>query len=232
MARQILEDLVPNLAQVRARERRNRALAFARLTRTVCGLELRALTPADRLDLQNLSNAFTVPGVEPLEGDVFVFLWILHPKRNRKPGIVGALVNNVRQSQLRRYVKRLDLGQAKRAIRLFLLEQLQDLPEGSAESAIDQSPWVHWIAADASFWMNKHGGFTLDEFLRTPYLVLQQLYRGYRCNNPVMHVGKTGEVVVDEPQFINASDRLIGEWHAQHKAAVVARITAQRERLN
>lgn len=231
MARQTFEDLVPGLAEMRARERENRAIAFAYITRTVCGREIRAMTPRDRLDLQNLGNAFT-HALEPLEGDVFVFLWILDPRRRRGSGPLAAALNSWRQFWLRRHVKRLNLQAAIRSIRIYLVAQLQDTPEHGTEGTLDQSPWVHWIAADASFWMNRHGGFTLETYLATPYPVLQQLYRGWRCNNPPVRVEKNGSIVVEEPQFINASDRLIGEWHAERKEEVKRMILAQKHRLN
>lgn len=231
MKRTTIEELVPGVAELRARERQNRALAFSGITRTVCGVELVSLTPRARLELQLLRNAFAVPGAEPLEGDVFTFLWVLHPARNRGAGGLQKLQDWARQALLRRRVKRLELEHATREIRIFMVEQLQDLPESSGDGR-DQSAWVHWMGAEASWWIQVHGGFTFAEYLATPYLVLQQLYRGFRCNNPEMRVGANGAVIVEDPQFINGSDRLIGQFHAEHRAAAAAAIRANRTRLS
>lgn len=223
MPRINIEDLVPGVAEMRARERHNRALAFSGITRTVCGVEVNSLTPRARIELQLLRNAFAVPFAEPLAGDVFTLLWVLHPKRHA-PG------RAIRQWFLRRRVKRLGLAKANREIRIFMVEQLQDLPEGSAEGS-DQSPWVHWMGAEASWWISVHGGFTFDEYLRTPYLILQQLFRGWKINNPEIKVSASGVVTVEEPQFINGSDRLIGQFHLERRDAAAAIIRARRTRI-
>lgn len=226
MSRDNFETLVPGLRELRARERENRALGFAGITRTVCGEELASLTPGTRLELQLLRNAFTIPGVEPLDGDVFLFLWITNARRTRVP-----VVSSFRQWRLRRRVKKLHLAAAVREIRSYMVDQLQDLPEASGEGA-DLSPWVFWMASEASWWLSTHGGFTLEAYLRTPYIVLQQLYRGFRMNNPVVAYDARGNAIVEEPQFINASDRLVGEFHAQHRAAAAAAIRSRRTRLS
>ena len=226
MTRKTIEEIVPGVAELRARERHNRALAFAGITRTVCGLEIRPLTPAARLELQLLRNAFAVPGAQPLDGDVFVFLWVLHPRRGRARGFADSLL----QWRLRRRVRKLELARASREIRLFMIEQLQDLPE-SAAGGSDLSPWVHWMGGEASWWMSVHRGFTLESYLSTPYLILQQLFRGWRVNNPEIRYSSSGTPIVEDPQFINASDRLVGQYHVEHRAAAAAAIRQRRVRL-
>ncbi len=226
MTRKTIEEIVPGVAELRARERHNRALAFAGITRTVCGLEIRPLTPAARLELQLLRNAFAVAGAQPLEGDVFVFLWILHPRRGRARGVADSLL----QWRLRRRVRKLELAVAVREIRLFMIEQLQDLPE-STTGGSDLSPWVHWMGSEASWWMSVHHGFTLEGYLSTPYLVLQQLFRGWKINNPEIRYSPNGSATVEEPQFINASDRLVGQYHVEHRAAAATAIRQRRHRI-
>lgn len=224
MPRINIEELVPGVRELRARERHNRAIAFSGITRTVCGIEIRQLTPRARIELQLLRNAFAMPGAEPLAGDVFALLWILHPKREE----LGA---TVRQWQLRRRVKRLALTSATREIRIFMVEQLQDLPESAAVGA-DHSPWVHWMGAEASWWISVHGGFTFETYLRTPYLVLQQLFRGWKINNPDVTYSPAGVMTIEEPQFINGSDRLIGRYHLERRDAAAAVIRSRRHRLS
>lgn len=226
MKRNTIEEIVPGLAQLRARERQNRAVAFSGITRTVCGVEVVSLTPAARLELQLLRNAFVFRDVDPLEGDVFAFLWILAPGRG-----ASRVRDSWRQWRLRRLVKKLEIREAGREIRLFMVEQLQDLPESATEGT-DHSAWVHWMGAEASWWMQKHGGISFEQYLRTPYLVLQQLYRGFQCNNPEIRFGSNGQPIIEEPQFINASDRLIGEFHAEHRAAAASAIRSRRTRVD
>lgn len=222
-----LEALVPGLVELRTQERTNRAFAFAGLTHTLCGVELMQMTPRHRLALQILRNCFVGSTAEPLAGDVFTFLWVLSPHYSRQ--ITPA--STVRQFFLRRRAKRLNRGIAASEIRSYIVAQLQDLPESSTDEGFDQSPWVHWVATDASWWLNVHGGFTLETYFQTPYLVLQQLYRGWRVNNPTVRVDKDGNVTVEDPHFINESDRLVGQWQRQFRDAAAAQIRAQTMRL-
>lgn len=222
------EAFVPGLAELRAAERLNRARAFAGLTHTLCGVELRSLTPRHRLTLQLMRNAFAAERVEALEGDVFTFLWVLSPNYCGSRGPVALL----RQALLRRRVRRLALAIARAEIRDYLATQLQDLPESSMGDGADHSPWVHWIAMDASWWLNVHGGFTLAEYYSTPYLVLQQLFRGWRVNNPDVSFDSRGNAIVKEPQFINASDQLVGRWTRQFREDAAAVLRAQTFRID
>jgi hypothetical protein len=88
------------------------------------------------------------------------------------------------------------------------------------------------MASEAGFWLSVHGGFTLESYLATPYLALQQLYRAWQVNNPVVTRDARGNVVVEEPQFINRSDALLGAWHRQHREAIAEAIRNQTVRLN
>lgn len=222
-----LEALVPGLVELRSKERANRAFAFAGLTHTLCGVELRPMTPRHRLTLQLIRNAFVASAREPLAGDVFGFLWVLSPHYSRSL----SLNSRIRQFLLRRRVKVLERGVVASEIRAYIVAQLQDLPESSTESGFDQSPWVHWAATDASWWLNVHGGFTLETYFETPYLVLQQLYRGWRVNNPAVKFESDGKMTVEDPQFINESDRLVGQWQLGFREAAAAIMRAQVYRL-
>lgn len=221
---------VPGLAEIRMAERLNRALAFAGLTHTLCGVQVRPLTPGKRLGLQLLRNAFA-SAAEPLRGDVHTFLWFLSPHW-QPGGSRGRVLRDFRQFLLRRRVRRLDLPAAVREIRIYIAEQLQDLPEETTGGGgVDHSNWIHWVAQDASFWMNVHGGFTLEAFLNTPYLVLQQLHRAWKVNHPDVTITSSGQVVVDEPQFINESDRVFGQFMAARREEIAAVMRSQVHRL-
>lgn len=228
--RSSLESLVPGLAELRAREHLNRAIGLVGMTRTLLGFEVCALTPQRRLALQLVRNAFATLGLEPLVGDVSEFLWVASPLWRPSPGPLRRALGLLVQRRIARRVRRLALAAAVREINIFLVEQLQDLP-GLTRDGVDHSPWVHWASAEASWWMSTHG-LSFEEYLRTPYPILQQLRRGWEINNPTARVRSDGELVVDEPSFLNASDRLVGQWHAERRAAAGAIIRAQRTRLN
>jgi hypothetical protein len=220
------EDLVPGLREQRAKERLNRSIAFAGLAHTLCGVEVRPLTPGSRLKLQLLGNGFAVPGVAPLAGDVFQFLWVLSPRWLPLEGW-RRFQSESRQRRLRKHVRALDLEAATREILEFMAAQLQDMPDGSTgDEGMDFAPWVHWAAFDAGFWLNVHGGFTLETFMSTPYLVLQQLFRVWQINNPEYLRGADGRAVRVEPTFTNGSDRIFGQWHAERRDAAGAAIKA------
>lgn len=222
-----IEDFVPGAAELRARERENRARAFSGITRTVCGEELRALTPRARLELQLLRNAFVNPPAEPLDGDVFVFLWITNARR--ATSLPGRALNPARQFLLRRRVKRLALDPAIREIRIHLAEQLQDAPGiTSGNDGTDYSRWIHWMAQESGFWLNVHGGFSFEEYLATPYLVLQQLRRVWQINHPEIEFDSHGKPSAIEPTFRNNSDRLVGRWQAENRVAIGRAIRARR----
>ncbi len=221
------EQAIPGLYELRAKERENRSRAFEGLTHTLCGVEVCQLTPRHRLRLQLLRNAFTSPTTMPLDGDVFVFLWVLSPA---SPW--GNLASAWLQWRLRRHVAKLNRDAAIREIKLYLLAQLQDMPEGGDGDGKDQSPWVHWMAADATFYLSVHGGFSFDEYLRTPYLVLQQLYRAWKCNHPDYVREDDGSVRAVEPDFTNASDKHLRQYIVATRDLVAARIRNQRERRN
>lgn len=224
-----LETLVPGLAETRAKEQGNRALAFSGITRTLCGVEIVALRPEVRLRLQLLRNAFAAgrPDIEPLEGDVFVFLWAMSPHFGQ------TAIPTFRQWALRRRVRKMALHAAVVAINDYVASQLQDSP-GSSTGAdgADNSAYVHWMAAEAGFWINVHGGFTLETYARTPYLILQQLFRAWQINHPVVRRTSNGGIEVEEPLFLNGSDALVANWHRSHREAIAEAIRNQRERLN
>lgn len=221
-----IEKYVPRLAELRAQERQNRALAFAGLTHTVCGREVLPLTPGHRLHLQLLQNAFAVAGADATLVDVFVFLWVVSPRN------VGGVESARAQYFLKQDVMNFDLRESVDDISRYLLDQLQDVSNGSSSEGRDNSAWVHWVAQEAAFYITIHGGFTLEQYLATPFAVLQQLFRAWKLNNPDMERTKDGKVLVRDPMFQNASDRLVRQWHRQQKDAVVRLIKAQKEKRN
>ncbi len=122
-----------------------------------------------------------------------------------------------------------------RQVRNFLASQFADSPEVSGDEEggqPDYSDHVSWYAIEASFWMNVHGGFTLEGYGRTPYLVLQQLRRAWKVNNPDRVRLPNGDHVVDHPIFRNASDRLISDAHVARRGVIAMAILGRTERLS
>ncbi len=218
------EKVIPGLRERRTQERTNRALAFAGITHTVCGREILPLTPGHRLHLQLTGNGFTTNGVVTL-ADVFSFLWVLSPHN------VGGIEAARHQYFLSQDVLKFDLHESVSEVANYLGDQLQDATESSGDGR-DMSAWVHWMAADAEFWISVHGGFTLEEYKRTPYLVFQQLYRAWKVNNPDVERMKDGSVIVRDPVFVNSSDKLIFDFRRQNAERIKKWHLNQRTKRN
>lgn len=203
-----LEAVVPGLRGARAAERLNRAMAFARVTRSVLGIECVPLTPRHRLELQLGMNAFSCgASMEALEGDVFQFLWQLNPAWLRWQPIT--LRATVAWRKIKAVVKWVPIEDQRRAVMEYLAAMLQDLPEcgGERDSANPAEGYVHWMAAEAAYYM-RFFNYTLETYKDESYLVLQQLYRAR-------------ELATDpDATFINASDRLVSDWQRSMRKAV------------
>lgn len=230
-----LENIVPGLAQARAMERHFRGLAFAGLAHRVCGVKVPALQPRHRLALQIVGNAFaTDAGAAVTRAAIVEFLWFLHPKCDL-PRI--SPTRALAHWRLRRHARRLNIDSATLEIRRYIATQLQDsstndIGPASGGDSPDYSGAIHWMAAEAGFWIGTHGGFTFESYLRTPYLVLQQLERAWRiAHPPIRHDEHTGRSSIDWPQFRNFSDRLVTRWHRDNAATISEKIRAQRDRL-
>jgi hypothetical protein len=225
------EASIPGLAELRAAEMRNRALAFAGITHRVCGVTINPLTPHHRLGLQLVHNAFTTQ-TRPLDGDVVWFLTFL------APGHTGFTPRAAfRRWLLRRHLKRRDHTDNVHSIKSYIVTQLQDQP-GTFFTTEDGSPswpvadYVHWMADEAGFWMEIHGGFTLESYMHTPYLVLQQLFRSWQTRHPKISHTKKGTPEIEPPNFDNASDRLVREHHTALRERIAEAIRGQTERRN
>lgn len=202
MRANILEDIIPGLREAREQERLNRSLAFSGVPWTVCGQDAVVLTPRHRLEFQLVRNAFAVGG-QPTLADVFQFLWRLNPRF--KVRVWFGSRSWFARRKLSRAVAKMDMDQASRGILGFLAAMLQDLPEGSDGTPSSNPPenYVHWLAGEMNFYLTRYNAFSMQTFMDTPYLVLQQLYRAHRLASD------------EHPQFINRSDRMIGAWQRE-----------------
>lgn len=226
------EAFVPGLRELRAIEHENRQVAFLGLTTKVAGHEVVPFTPSHRLALAAVGNTFVVNGSGGME-EAYQVLWHLSEWYEHRQGPQAARAEEER-IKLREAVVAANPANLVRDVRAYLASQLADRPElpgDGADESPDHSRHVHWVAVEASFWMNIHGGFTFDSYLRTPYLVLQQLRRAWRINNPSRIPMPNGHLVVDHPIFRNFSDMIAGDAHVAHRAAIAAAIRAQTVRL-
>jgi hypothetical protein len=193
-----LDDVVPGLREQRAREEMARALAFSGLGVTVCGIEIDHLTPLDRVKLRLLKSAYLYSGLKPLKGDAFTFLLFLSCQHRRG----GLLARWKEKRRVAKVVRSLSLADLSREIKTYLEDAFQDLPEGDGEKTIaDRTEHICPIAIECSFFMSEYG-MSIEQIMRTPLLVLQQLHRAWRQS----HMDRD-----EEAGFINESDRMIGK---------------------
>ena len=224
----------PKFLAARAAERRHRDLAHLR---ALCWLPLQrhgvtfARTPLvpftrrHRIELELARNAFFGP--QPvLLGDVFLFLWRLHPLYTPpRPGreqlvanlaakrfpllrqwcALGSLGRACLHRRLTRFVRRSDLAAASAAIRRYLDIAYQDAP-GEACSPTGQrarrsaiSPPRH-SADNHTAWLMRTYGLSHEEALDFPIALEHQLARELELQQP------DGELNVSDPSDLLLAD--------------------------
>lgn len=213
-----LEAAIPGLRECRETEHYHRAAAFAGLTWTIAGCEIVALTPRHRLELQLARNAFTC-GAPAARGDVFQILWRLNPYFHRRPSLLHTPRAWLARRRVQRAVARCDLGDTQRQILTYIVAMFQDMPERAVNTPRGEAPamtgnYIHWAGSDAAAFLTRFTGFSVDAYLDTPLLVLQQLMRAWRLANSTTD---------DPPTFLNESDRLVCRWQEDVTRAARAR---------
>ncbi len=221
---------VPGLAAVVMAERRNRGLAFAGLHHAIAGVKVSPITPRHRLALALVGNSVIRKGVPVAPGAAQEFIWFLSPACDLPARSLRRWWSKWR---LGRHLARRPAGEVDAAAREYFAAQMQDedFDLGGNSTVPDYSNAIHWMAAEASFWISRHGGFTLESYLATPYLVLQQLERAYRVTNPQIKPDLDGRPAIVWPLFDNRSDRLVRDWHRAHAAEISDLIRNRSERL-
>ncbi len=210
---------IPGLAQVALRERQNRGLAFAGLYHAIAGVKVAPLTPRVRLALSLVGNSVIRKAGPIAAGDAEEFIWFLTPTCDLPTTSIRRFFARRR---LRRHLRKLPAHRVNDAAREYYAAQLQDEDADLSEpsNAPDYSNAIHWMAAEAGFWLARHGGLTLESYLSTPYLVLQQLERAYRASNPPIKPDLDGKPVIVWPLFLNRSDKIVADWHRAHAAEI------------
>jgi hypothetical protein len=140
-------DYAPRLAAARAAESARRSEAFLDTTLTVCGEEIRQMTPADLLMLDGFESPF-VSGrpADATPADVAFFLWQLHA--DNRPGLLNAF----RRGRLIGRLRHLDLDDCRAQIVAYCARMFADLggaeetPAAAASAAIEEPPPVYFLA--------------------------------------------------------------------------------------
>ena len=202
------EQLAPGVTALREHELANRAAGFLGLTRTVAGQELVLLAPAHRLRLILMRNAFFL-GLRPRAGDVLELFWELCPRNPVNGGRKGFPARFWRALQRQR-LRAQPMTPVILAALAYLGDMMADGPRGSDEinpTAQDLGQYCHWITVEGAFFVQAHGGFTIESYLRTPYLVLNQLWRCWK----ILHPDRDKDGKPMPAPFADRSEHLVGE---------------------
>ena len=221
----------PKFIAARELERRHRDLAHLR---ALCWFPLRRyggvftrtplvpFTRRHRIELDLARNAFVTPGAPILLGDVFLFLWRLHPRyRAARPGreqllahldrakplarflrlwrALGSLSATCLHRRLTRCVRRADLFAATGSINAFLDIAYQDAPGSDAEGAYIPAAAARHVADNRADWLMSTYHLTHEQALDFPLALEHQLMRERALQLP------DGELNVFAP-----SDLLLG----------------------
>ena len=204
---QFNEQLAPGITALREHELANRATGFLGITRTVAGLELVLWAPRHRLRLHGMRNAFVL-GLRPRLGDVIEFFWELSP-RNPENGGQPGFVARFRREMIRQKLKAQPEVPVIMSALGYLGDMMADAPRCTNEMSLtteELGQYCHWVTAECSFYVQTHGGFTVESYMRTPYLVLNQLWRCWKILHP-----DTDEDGHPMPApFVDRSEKLIG----------------------
>lgn len=191
----------------RAAEQRNRLIAYLPGPEPVCGVLIRHLTPRASAELSIAGNAFAVGGVPSL-GDVFQFLWRLHPAFARPHRILRGrrvwqlvaaygLRTGLARARLASQVRRLVLADAVREIEAYLAAVNQDRPPQDVKAKNKPvsrvTPPPCWLDNFALHFSGLIPNLSPDAVIDLPLARLFQLEREHRLRQP------EGELDVFDP---------------------------------
>lgn len=156
---------IPGLREAVKRENDVRDASFLDLTTSICGIEIRQMTPRDLLILDGIGNPL-VANALPSPVQLAEFLWLLSPRyRNRSP---------VRRFLFARSIRRLNYIAAAKACSRYISDTFQDSPGGGGPASVPYASWcghiVHTIATNYGWERNT-----------TIKLPLKELFQYLRC---------------------------------------------------
>lgn len=127
-------EIVPRYNEQAKRDEERRVDAFAETTLTVCGEELRMMTPRDLFVLDACENPLVSGGL-PDESDCARFIWTLHASNDGS----GGFVNRFRKGRIfQRIMSRPDLAQTVAEIEEYVDRMLLDQSDREEEKTPEQ----------------------------------------------------------------------------------------------
>ena len=203
-------NIIPGLSEAVKRESDIRDVSFLDLTTTICGIEIRQMTPLDMMVLDGVGNPLMY-GRIPSPVQLSFFLWKLSPKfRNNAP-----FRRFIFASQVEWGIRGVNLPLAVAECRKYIADTFQDAPAGPEEQS---TPYAGWCAHIVNNIASSYG-WSEAEILNTP---LKRLFQYLRCirrnNNP------------NAPMF-NASDKVKGDYLRMQNARA-SLIKVLKSRLN
>ena len=160
-------------AEERAREESHREEAFLNVTMTVCGEELRMMTPQDFLILNGIESPFVCS--RDIEAtDVVLFLWHLNVKNDGS----SSWFNRRRRRQMIKRIIGLQFGECIKQIQNYTDKAFQDAPRASEEKGERISkPLGTCFLVPLIMRIAKETGWSKDEIMRTPMPQLFQFVK-------------------------------------------------------
>ena len=177
---------IPGYREAVKRENDIRDASFLDLTTSICGVEIRQMTPRDLLILDGIGNPLMYGGL-PSPAELADFLWKLSPLYKEN-------------ARLRRYlfgvtIRKMNFIAAVQACRRYVDDTFQDSPASSGASA----PYVSWCA-HLVVNISTETGWSEAAILNTPLKRLFQYLKAIRRR--------------DNPQapMHNPSDKIRGDY--------------------
>lgn len=169
---------IPGYAEALASERRERNAAFVSgLHETICGVDVRPLTPRITLELDAAGSPFFSGGL-PTEADVFAFFWHLSPARVSRPPSWWVFGRkrwvNREKDKLARKLVTLDYVETVLAIKEFIEESCGDGPSNSGGGS--EPAFAAPASALVDYFAHEYG-WSEDAILDTPLKRLCQYWR-------------------------------------------------------
>lgn len=179
----------------RAKEDARREQAFLDLPMTVCGEELRAMTPRDLLVLNGVESPFVCP-FEPTAAHVALFLWVLHVD-NKGTDSWGE--RRAKRKMIRRVASR-GFVQSVKECEAYVEEMFQDAPQSSANQG-ERRPLGTCFIAPLVIGIALETGWSQADIINTSLPRLFQYSKAIRAR-------AEGKDFVD----VAPSDRLTGQF--------------------
>lgn len=166
----------PRFVEARKNEDARREQAFLDLPLTVCGEELRQITPKDLLILNGIESPFVCGGeADPI--DVVVFLWYLNAKNDQSE----SWFNRRRKKQMMKRVALLPFVGSVQACRDFVEATFQDTPNKES-SGEEKRPIGTALIVPLIVRIAKETGWDKDKIMQMPLAQLFQFLKHIRAD--------------------------------------------------